>query len=85
MRMEDLFFLTAQEGIVLVNPDNLEMLAVPNENIKNAIDVIKSDMPNESLEIFKKPLTENDFENAKIEGTYEIGIMLTHKCKKGYI
>lgn len=54
MNIDDLFVMEALEGLLIINPQNAEMIAVERENIKKAIDDIQFGRENSSLKDFYK-------------------------------
>lgn len=80
MKSKDIFVLNANNGILLVNSKNAEMLAVKTEYINDVIKNIEEKNNNKSLKKFFEELSEKNFIEAKIEDGNGIGIIPTLGC-----
>ena len=80
MNLNEIFVLNAKNGILLVNSNNAEMLAVKKLDIRDVLDKLQNDVMEKSLIQFLDVLTEEKFNNAKIENGKGIGIIPSLKC-----
>lgn len=80
MNIDDLFVMEALEGLLIINPQNAEMIAVERENIKKAIDDIQFGRENSSLKDFYKQMEVTNYRQSEIESGNGIVLLPTFKC-----
>ncbi|MBE5900618.1 MAG: radical SAM protein [Lachnospiraceae bacterium] len=80
MDIQDLFYMEAKKGILLINPKNAEMLAVDEQDIEKIIDALENDKKDAMCERFLKPLEESQCCGAEVLACGSIGILPTFQC-----
>lgn len=79
MDLNKIFVIESRKGILLINSENAEMLAVDKKDVNNVVESMKNEN-NESIEIFCKPLLSKDIIETEICSCKSIAIIPTFKC-----